>query len=79
MKRRRSSPISDRVALVLVGIEEAPAGPVDHLSQLPYEIHRVLPTETEALPDLRVMHARRVAGEEDPARAAGPRPGASCR
>src|SRR2546423_14250455 len=55
---------SDRVALVLIRIQEAlRGGPVDHLSQLPSQIYRILHTEAEALSTRRVMHVRRVAGE----------------
>ena len=55
---------SNRVALVLIRIQEAlRGGPVDHLSQLPSQIHRVLHTEAQALSTCRVMHMRRVAGE----------------
>ena len=55
---------SDRVALVLIRVEEGlRGGPVDHLSQLPSQIHRILHTEAEALSTRRVMHMRRVARE----------------
>ena len=41
---------SDRVALGVVGIEEAfRRHPVDHLGQLPAQIHRILHTDVEAL------------------------------
>ncbi len=55
---------SDRVALVLVGVQEAlRGGPVDHLRQLPSQVHRILHAEAEALSARRVMHVRRVAGQ----------------
>jgi len=55
---------SDRVTLVVVGIQEAVrGGPVDHLRELPSQIHGVLHTEAESLPTDRVMHVRGVAGE----------------
>jgi hypothetical protein len=39
---------SYRVALVLIGIQKAlRGGPVDHLSQLPSQIHRILHTEAK--------------------------------
>ena len=63
---------SDRVALVLIRIQEAlRGGPVDHLGQLPSQIHRILHTEAEALSTRRVVHVRRVAGEQDSSRAVG--------
>ncbi len=63
---------SDRVALVVIGIQEAlRGGPVDHLSELPSQIHRILHTEAEALSTRRVMHVRRVAGQQDSSRAVG--------
>ena len=41
---------SDRVALGLVGIQEAfRRCPVDHLGQLPAQVHRILHTGVEAL------------------------------
>ena len=52
---------SDRVALVLIRVQEAVlGGPVDHLSQLPSQIHRILHTEAEALSTCWVVHVRRV-------------------
>src|SRR5215211_276369 len=48
---------SDRVTLGVIRIQEAlRGGPVDHLSQLPSQIHRILHTEAEALSTGRVMH-----------------------
>ena len=62
----------DRVALVVVGVQEAlRGGPVDHLRELPAQVHRVLHAEAEALPARRVVHVRRVAGEQDASRAVG--------
>ena len=60
------------MALVLVGIEQARRrGPVDHLSQLPSQVHRILHSEAQALATYRVVHVRRVAGEEDSSVAVG--------
>ena len=71
---------SDRVALVLVGVQEAlRGGPVDHLSQLPSQVHRILHAEAEALSTRRVVHVRRVAGQQDASRRGRPRPAVSCR
>ena len=54
---------SDRVALGVVGIEEAfRRGPVDHLGQLPSQIHRILHTDLEALSTIRGMDVCGVAG-----------------
>ena len=54
----------DRVALGMVGIQEAVwRCLVDHLGQLPSQVHRILHAEAEALSTRRVMHVRRVAGE----------------
>src|ERR1700743_912277 len=38
---------------------------MEHLRQLPSEIHRILHTEIESLSAHRGMHVRRVAGEKD--------------
>ena len=55
---------SDRVALILIGVQEAlRRGPLDHLSQLPSQIHRILHTEAETLSTCWVVHVRRVARE----------------
>ena len=63
---------SDRVALGMVGIQEAfRRCPVDHLGQLPAQIHRILHTGVEALSTDRGMHVRRVAGQQDPSLAVG--------
>ena len=63
---------SDRVALVVIRVEEAfRRRPVDHLSQLPSQIHRILHAEAEALSARRVVHVRRVAGEQDSSGAVG--------
>ncbi len=62
----------DRVALGVVGIEEAfRRCPLDHLRQLPSQIHRVLHTDVEALSADRGMHVRGVAGQQDPSVAVG--------
>ena len=71
---------SDRVALGMVGIQEAfRRCPVDHLGQLPSQIHRILHTGVEALSTDRGMHVRRVAGQQDPSCRDRPRPAESCR
>ena len=63
---------SDRVALGMVGIQQAfRRCPVDHLGQLPAQIHRILHTGVEALSTDRGMHVRRVAGQQDPSVAVG--------
>jgi hypothetical protein len=65
---------SNRVTLVVVRVQEAlRAGAVDHLGELPAQVHRILDTEAEALSSRRVMHVRRVAGEEDASCAVGRR------
>jgi hypothetical protein len=57
----------DRVALDVVGIEEAfRRRPLDHLGQLPSQIHRILHTGVEALSAVRRMHVCGVAGEQHP-------------
>ena len=62
----------DRVALGVVGIQEAfRRCLVDHLGQLPAQIHRILHTGVEALAADRGMHVRRVAGQQDPSLAVG--------
>ena len=61
-----------RVALGVVGVEEAfRRRPLDHLSQLPSEIHRILDARIEALSTVGGMHMGRVAGQEDPPVAIG--------
>jgi hypothetical protein len=40
--------------------------PLDHLGQLPSEVHGILHTGVEALPADRGMHVRGVAGQQDP-------------
>ena len=63
---------SDRVTLGVVGVEEAfRRCPVDHLGQLPSQIHRILHTGVEALSTVRGMHVRGVAGQQDPSVAVG--------
>ena len=62
----------DRVALVVVGVQEAlGAGPLDDLGQLPTEVHRVLDAQAESLPARRVMDVSGVAGQQYPAGAIG--------
>ena len=56
---------ADRVPLGLVGIEQALRRcAVDHLGQLPSQVHGVLDTDVESLSAGRGMHVRRVAGQE---------------
>jgi hypothetical protein len=63
---------SDRVALGMVGIQEAFwRRLVDHLGQLPSQVHRILHTGVEALSTRRGMHVRRVAGQQDPSVSVG--------
>ena len=63
---------SDRVPFGVVGIEEAVGRCLlDHLGQLPSQIHRILHTGVEALSADRVMHVRGVAGQQDPSVAVG--------
>ena len=62
----------DRVALGVVGIQEAfRRCPVDHLGQLPSQIHRILHTGVEALSTDRGVHVRRVPRQQDAPRAVG--------
>ena len=63
---------SDRVALGVIGIQEAfRRCPLDHLGQLPSQVHRILHTDVEALSTHRGMHVRGVAGQQDPSVAVG--------
>ena len=56
---------ANRVPLGLVGVEQAlRRGAVDHLGQLPSQVHGVLDTDVESLSARRGMHVRRVAGQE---------------
>ena len=56
---------SDRVALGVVGIQETfRRCPVDHLGQLPSQVHRILHTGVEALSTVRGMHVCGVAGQQ---------------
>ena len=62
----------DRVTLGVVGVQQAlRGGPVDHLRELPSQVHRILHAEAEALPTRRVMHVRRVAGQQHASVAVG--------
>ena len=71
---------SDRVALGMVGIQEAfRRCPLDHLGQLPSQIHRILHTGVEALSTDRGMHVCGVAGQQDPSLRGRPRPAGSYR
>ena len=57
----------DRMPLGVVGIEQALRRcAVDHLGQLPSQVHGVLDTDVESLSAYRGMHVRRVAGQEHP-------------
>ena len=63
---------TDRVTLSVVGVQEAVRRcPVDHLGQLPTQIHRILHCGLEALRTVRGMHVRGVAGQQDPPVAVG--------
>ena len=49
----------------MVGLQEALwRCPMDHLSELPSQIHRILNTDVESLSTYGGMHVRRVAGQE---------------
>ena len=55
----------DRVPLGVVGVEQAlRRRPLDHLGQLPAQVHRVLHADVEALPADRGVHVRGVAGQQ---------------
>src|SRR5918994_2833392 len=63
---------SDRMTLGMIGIEEAFwRRLVDHLGQLPSQVHRILHTDVESLSARRVMHVCGVAGQQDPSVAVG--------
>ena len=63
---------SDRVALGMVRIQEAfRRCPLDHLGQLPSQIHRILHTGLEALSTDRRMHVCGVAGQQHASVAVG--------
>ena len=65
---------ADRVALGVVGVEQAlRRRPLDHLGQLPPQVHRVLHAGVEALSAHRGMHVRGVAGQQHPPFAVGRR------
>ena len=62
----------DRVALGMVGVEEALRRRLlDHLGQLPSQVHRILHTDVEALSTHRVVHVCGVAGQKDASVAVG--------
>ena len=62
----------DRVALGVVGIQQAfRRYSLDHLRQLPSQIHRILHADVETLSTHRGMHVRGVAGQQDPSVAIG--------
>ena len=65
---------ADRVALGVVGVEEAfRRHPLDHLRQLPSQVHRILHAGLETLATVRGMHVRGVAGEQHASLAVGRR------
>ena len=71
-QRVPQDPGGDRVTLGLIGVQQAfGRRPLDHLGQLPSQVHSVLNAEVEALSARRVMHVRGVAGQQDPAVAIG--------
>ena len=70
----------DRVALGVVGVQQALRRcPLDHLGQLPSQIHRVLHADVEALSTDRRMHVRGVAGQQHASRRGRTPPAGSCR
>src|SRR5205814_6752115 len=67
-------PGRDRVPLGMVDIEQAVwRYLVDHLGQLPSQVHRILYTNVEAQPSDRVMHVCGVDGEQHTSLAVGRR------
>ena len=57
-----------RVPLGVIGVEQAVRGrPVDHLGQLPGEVHGILDTGVESLTTGRRVDVGGVAGQQDPA------------
>src|SRR5262245_32069512 len=76
-KRDRShrvtqNPGSDRVALGVIRVQQGfGCGSVDHLRQLPSQIHRVLHADLESLPAVWWMHMRGVTGEKNSSIAIG--------
>ena len=62
----------DRVALGVVGVQQAVRRvPLDHLGELPAQVHRILHAGVEALSAHRGMHVRGVAGQQDASVAVG--------
>ena len=60
------------MALGVVGVQEAIRSvSLDHLGQLPSQVHGVLHADVEALPADRGMDVRGVAGQQDPSLAVG--------
>lgn len=50
----------------MVGVEKAFRRPaIDHLGQLPSQIHRILDARVEALPADWIMHVCGIAGDQD--------------
>ena len=69
-----STRAADRVPLGVVGVEQAlRRRPLDHLGQLPAQVHRILHADVEALPAHRGVHVRGVAREQHAALAVGRR------
>ena len=63
---------ADRVTLGVIGVEEAfRRCPLDHLGQLPAQIHRILHADLEALSAIRGVHMCGVAGQQDASVAVG--------
>ena len=61
----RSTRRGDRVALGLIGVQQGlRRGSVDHLGQLPPQVHRILHADVQALPAHRGVHVRGVAGKQ---------------
>ncbi len=63
---------SDRVAFVVIGVQKAVRRhALDHLGQLPPQVHRILHAGVESLPAHRGVHVRGVAGQQDTSLAVG--------
>ena len=67
-------PGTDRMPFGVVGVQQALGRrPLDHLGQLPSQVHGILHARVEALAALRGMHVGGVAGQQDPTVAIGRR------
>ena len=65
-QRVPQDPGGDRVALGLIAVQQAFGGrPLDHLGQLPSQVHSILNAEVETLSARRVMHVRGIARQQD--------------